>query len=156
MRQPSTEAPALDLSTIWIFTVTEANAMVPRMELAAADLNHFQEEYLNAREHREELTREYGRSIMEADHPYHQDWHTCNDQESRAQGQIYKIMKQLRAEGIQVKDTRIGLMDLHALRGNSIVNLCWKAGEKEVSHWHPLEGGITKRQPIHREEFFGE
>jgi len=71
-------------------------------------------------------------------------------------GELYKIMKQLHADGIQVKDTRIGLMDLYALRGTSIVHLCWKAGEREVTHWHPIESGYSKRQQIDREEFFGE
>lgn len=156
MRQPSTTASSLDLSKVRIYTVTEANAMVPRMEQATQDMKCLQEEYLNAREHREELLREYGRSIMEAGHPYHQDWHTCNHQETRAQTQIYKIMKVLHREGVMVRDTRVGLMDLLALRGNSIVNLCWKTGEEEVTHWHPLESGVTKRQPILREEFFGE
>lgn len=156
MRQPFSTAQSLDLSKIRIFTVSEADAMIPRMEKAARALKRLQEGYRNSREHRDELIKNYGRSIMEQDHPSNQNWLACNRQESKAQSQIYKIMKQLYIDGIQVKDTRIGLMDLHALRCNTIVNLCWKAGEEHFTHWHPLEDGAAKRQPIFREDFFGE
>lgn len=50
--------------------------------------------------------------------------------------------------GAIVKDLDTGLLDFYALSGDRLVFLCWKLGESEVKHWHPLEGGFTTRRPL--------
>lgn len=50
--------------------------------------------------------------------------------------------------GCLIKDLDSGLLDFYALNGDRLVFLCWKAGETEVAHWHPLDAGFSDRQPI--------
>ena len=50
--------------------------------------------------------------------------------------------------GPVVKDLDVGLLDFYSLAGDRLVFLCWKLGETEVAHWHPLEGGFSTRRPL--------
>lgn len=55
--------------------------------------------------------------------------------------------------GIEVK--RIdGLVDFRARRTGRAVHLCWRFGEKNISHWHELEDGYAGRQPIRSPQAF--
>lgn len=50
--------------------------------------------------------------------------------------------------GCLCKDPARGLVDFPALREGRIVFLCWKLGEREVSHWHEVEAGFAGRHPV--------
>ena len=54
--------------------------------------------------------------------------------------------------GCVIKDLDSGLLDFYALNGDRLVFLCWKLGEPEVAHWHPLGSGFADRQPISHSE----
>lgn len=55
---------------------------------------------------------------------------------------------EISAAGVQVKDLDTGLLDFPCLVDGEIVLLCWKAGEKEIAHWHGTEEGFAGRKPI--------
>lgn len=50
--------------------------------------------------------------------------------------------------GGEVKDLDVGLVDFVGRRGKEDVLLCWKLGEKRVTHWHPVDAGFAARRPI--------
>jgi hypothetical protein len=51
--------------------------------------------------------------------------------------------------GVQVKDPDGGLVDFPARHPDgSLVLLCWRVGEDEVSAWHTLDGGFAGRKPL--------
>ena len=52
------------------------------------------------------------------------------------------------ATGVQVKDLDIGLLDFPCEVEGEIILLCWKFGEKEITHWHGTEEGFAGRKPI--------
>jgi hypothetical protein len=52
------------------------------------------------------------------------------------------------ATGVQVKDLDIGLLDFPCLVGEEVILLCWKLGEKGITHWHGVEEGFRGRKPI--------
>jgi len=52
------------------------------------------------------------------------------------------------ATGVQVKDLDIGLLDFPCLVGEEVILLCWKLGEKGITHWHGMEEGFAGRKPI--------
>ncbi len=54
----------------------------------------------------------------------------------------------IQARGCIVKDLDTGLLDFYSLHGDRLVFLCWKLGETEIGHWHPLDGGFATRRPI--------
>lgn len=50
--------------------------------------------------------------------------------------------------GGTIKDLGLGLVDFPQLRDGRVVNLCWKFGEREVTHWHGLDEGYANRKPL--------
>ena len=52
------------------------------------------------------------------------------------------------AAGVQVKDLDIGLLDFPCLVEGEIVLLCWKMGEKGITHYHGTNDGFAGRKPI--------
>jgi hypothetical protein len=46
------------------------------------------------------------------------------------------------------KDLGLGLVDFPHLRDGTVVNLCWKHGERAITHWHGLDEGFAARKPL--------
>ncbi len=52
------------------------------------------------------------------------------------------------AAGVQVKDLEIGLLDFPCMVDGDVVLLCWKLGEKSITHYHGTAEGFSGRKPI--------
>jgi hypothetical protein len=50
--------------------------------------------------------------------------------------------------GVVVKDPRIGLCDFYGCIDGRIVFLCWRYGESSIEHYHPLDSGFAGRKPL--------
>lgn len=50
--------------------------------------------------------------------------------------------------GVQVKDIDIGLLDFPCEVEGQIILLCWKLGEKSITHWHGTQEGFAGRKPV--------
>jgi len=50
--------------------------------------------------------------------------------------------------GVQVKDLDTGLLDFPCVVEDQVILLCWKMGEKAITHWHGLQEGFKGRKPI--------
>ena len=57
-------------------------------------------------------------------------------------------LAEIDAMGVQVKDLDIGLLDFPCEVEGRIVLLCWKLGEKGITHWHTVSEGFAGRKPI--------
>ncbi len=61
---------------------------------------------------------------------------------------VKDAMGEIDAMGVQVKDLDIGLLDFPCEVDGEIVLLCWKLGEKSITHWHGVAEGFAGRKPI--------
>ena len=86
------------------------------------------------------------------DNPDSRELRQLHDRRNRVAESISKEIAAVHAHGCLVKDLDRGLVDFHALAGDRLVFLCWKLGEEDVSHWHPLDGGFSSRQQLHQGE----
>lgn len=66
--------------------------------------------------------------------------------------ELARIVDELVAHGVQVKDLDEGLVDFPALRRGETVLLCWKLGEDEIRYWHSVEDGFAGRRPLPLDE----
>jgi hypothetical protein len=62
--------------------------------------------------------------------------------------ELTRLIDELSALGVQVKDVGLGLVDFPADRGGETVLLCWKVGEDAIRFWHGLEEGYAGRKPL--------
>ena len=61
---------------------------------------------------------------------------------------VKDAVAEIDAIGVQVKDLDIGLLDFPCEVDGRTVLLCWKLGEKEITHWHGVSEGFAGRKPI--------
>ena len=61
---------------------------------------------------------------------------------------VKDTLAEIDATGVQVKDLDIGLLDFPCDVEGHTVLLCWKLGEKGITHWHDTSEGFAGRKPI--------
>ena len=69
-------------------------------------------------------------------------------QREKAMQRVKDAMGEIDAMGVQVKDLDIGLLDFPCEVDSEIILLCWKLGEKDITHWHGVSEGFAGRKPI--------
>lgn len=69
-------------------------------------------------------------------------------QREKAVQRVKDAVAEIDATGVQVKDLDIGLLDFPCRVEGEIILLCWKLGEKAITHWHSTEEGFAGRKPI--------
>jgi hypothetical protein len=66
----------------------------------------------------------------------------------KALQRVKDAVAEIHATGVQVKDLDIGLLDFPCVVEGKTVLLCWKYGEKKITHWHGTTEGFAGRKPI--------
>jgi hypothetical protein len=66
----------------------------------------------------------------------------------KAEQRAKDAMAEIDSIGVQVKDLDIGLLDFPCEVEGEIILLCWKLGEKSITHWHGTREGFASRKPI--------
>ena len=61
---------------------------------------------------------------------------------------VKDTLAEIDSTGVQVKDLDIGLLDFPCQVEGRTVLLCWKLGEKGITHWHGASEGFAGRKPI--------
>lgn len=121
-----------------LFTVEEANALLPKLKELLADVSVHRDALRERAPHLEPILRaaaangggrvgsEYG---VEA---YN----------------LYLAIERIRGLGVILKDLDMGLLDFPHERDGRVVFLCWHPPEERVAYWHEIQAGYAGRQPI--------
>jgi hypothetical protein len=67
---------------------------------------------------------------------------------AKAEQRAKDALAEIDSIGVLVKDLNIGLLDFPCEVEGQIILLCWKLGEKAITHWHGLQEGFAGRKPI--------
>jgi len=123
-----------------IFTVQEANALLPSVRIIVGKIQ---------RAHRQLSTyREEAKKAAEA---AEQGGGGLTDGVAYATAltQLTIQLGELEALGVQLKDFERGLVDFPSLRDGRVVLLCWQLGEgDELEWWHDVDAGFAGRTPL--------
>lgn len=131
------------------FTVEEANRLLPEIRPRMERLTRSKRDIERLQDRIEVLTMAVAGASKT--NPDAQELERLHDDRNRMADTISKDIASIHGHGCVVKDLDKGLVDFYALAGDRLVFLCWKLGEAEVSHWHPLDGGYGQRQPLQTE-----
>lgn len=66
----------------------------------------------------------------------------------KAVQRVKDALAEIDSTGVQVKDLDIGLLDFPCEVDGHTVLLCWKLGEKSITHWHGVGEGFAGRKRI--------
>jgi hypothetical protein len=134
-----------------LFTAEQASALIPYLEAKVKRIRATKRE-LDATARRLEVLSLIAGTGATGENP---DVRARERTEARARHLAREIEEEVEAiqgRGCVVKDLDGGLVDFYALRGDRLVFLCWKSGEEEVAHWHPLDRGYAARKPLETHE----
>jgi hypothetical protein len=131
------------------FTVEEANRLLPELRGRMQRLTETKRELEELRARVQVLTLAV--SGASKDNPDALELARLHESCGPLADVISKEVSAIHGYGCVVKDLDQGLIDFYALAGDRLVFLCWKLGEREVSHWHPLDGGFEQRQSLKTE-----
>ena len=131
------------------FTVEEANKLLPELRSRMQRLTGAKRDFEELQDRIHVLTLAIAGASK--DNPDAQELGSLQGQRTRLAEVISKEIAAIHRHGCVVKDLDKGLIDFYALAGDRLVFLCWKLGEKEVAHWHPLDGGFEQRQSLQSE-----
>jgi hypothetical protein len=125
-----------------LFTVDEANALLPTVIPLLTELKHDKEELDAARAELDGLSpamRANGHGVAAA------------EIEQRIATLLERLtagVRRITAMGIELKDLNQGLIDFPHKRGERVVFLCWHLGEGPLAYWHEIADGFAGRQPL--------
>ena len=128
------------------FTPDEVEKLIPDLTRLMGTVRTAHEE---AGEVRERLRAEQERITMSGGGMVDRDaWKADAERLERLTGQVQAALDAIFELGGVPKDLALGLVDFPHRRGNEVVNLCWKYGEREIRYWHGLQEGYAARKPL--------
>lgn len=119
------------------FTVEEASALLPQVEPMLRAL----------RDARDRLTDEELHEALAGAAPANGGG-DAGRQVGESFLEVRRLLSELEALGIVIRDVDRGLIDFPAIREGREVYLCWQLDEDEIGFWHDLEAGYGGRQPL--------
>ncbi len=134
-------------STPRVFSIAEANALIPSLSALVADQLREQSEIEQGLA---ELTRLTGRAPRSL---------AVNSEDSSEVGRLKQSLRErvrryeagweeVQRLGCVVKDPRIGLVDFYGRIEGRTVWLCWRYGEDSIGYYHDLDAGFSGRRAL--------
>lgn len=134
--------------TVRVFTVEEANAVLPEISRQLEEIHIIGDRSRSLKLDMDNLMGIWGKEVLDAGHVDNEFYSDRSALWQKAQSDLAERIEAVHKLGCIVKDAENGLVDFYCERNGTLVFLCWKQGEKQVSHWHPIDGGFASRQPI--------
>jgi hypothetical protein len=132
-----------------IYTVTDANALVPVLSEVATAIRDAYREMEDATEQIADFESNFSAELQDPAWEQRSEYDEYRKRFAAAREELSKQMERLGGLGAELKDPRIGLVDFYARRaGGETVYLCWKLGEDRIRTWHTLSGGYAGRRPV--------
>jgi len=125
-----------------VFTPSEANELIPRLEIAIRELQARANELrgnINDLVKADPLARQLPLSALIKRYPELQ----------KSAREIARAAEKIESYGCLLKDIDQGLVDFPwEMEEGEMAFLCWQFGEPAVIAWHPIDGGFAQRQPL--------
>ena len=125
-----------------LFTLEEANELIPRLELIMEKLHRKGLELREGvRSVATDIDKPLGELTLDEVLAYRPALKALTDEMQQLVGEIEET-------GVQFKGLDLGLVDFPSEIDGERRLLCWQFGEKEVGYWHTEESGFAGRQPL--------
>ena len=121
-----------------LFTVEEANALLPRLRELLDDLTLHRDALREKAPHLEPILRAAGAN----------GGGRVGSEYGVEAYNLYLAIERIRELGVLLKDLDMGLLDFPHERDGRVVFLCWHPPEERVGYWHEIEAGYAGRQPL--------
>jgi hypothetical protein len=128
-----------------LFTVSEANAMLPLVRAVVRDVTELARAW---RERQERLNRLQPGKRGSLSDAHQEELLQVQAEYERDQERMREYERELQQLGVELKDYFTGLIDFPAWMDGREVYLCWRLDEPTVAYWHELQAGVAGRQKL--------
>jgi hypothetical protein len=128
----------VELSFPRLFTVEEANALLPRLRKLLDDVALHRDAMREKAPHLQPILESAGAN----------GGGRVGSEYGVEAYKLYLAISRIRELGVILKDLDMGLLDFPHEKDGRLVFLCWHPPEERVSFWHELEAGYPGRQPL--------
>lgn len=129
-----------------LFTVEEANELLPRLRRILAQLQEARQKLLDAQRQLSERFHGGPRANGHASPTSEMTRLTTASED--AQAQMAAAAAAIQELGGELKDPERGMVDFRSERDGRVVYLCWLMDEPRVMYWHELDAGYRGRQRL--------
>ena len=130
-----------------IFTVEEANQLIPYLEESLERLSRLGRGVTELKREIDVLRASAGSGASESN----ADLRALREKEETYAAVVERFreaLAEVSRHGCIIRDLELGLVDFYAMGRDQIVCLCWRRGEPQVEHWHPIDEGFSGRRPL--------
>lgn len=131
-----------------LFTLAEANAMLPLVRAIVKDIAALAHELQDRQDRLRRIQGSKGGRMADA---YQEELREAQEDFERDREKLIELEKELKKLGVELKDFFQGLVDFPSKMDGHIVYLCWKMDEPRVEHWHELDAGFAGRKRLAQE-----
>lgn len=138
-----------------IFTVQEANRLLPRLREAFQEIGEARRELARRMDRLKILDALWGEGIHDPGNPDRGEFLAERAAVRREiQGIQELVERRIVALGVRFPTGGLehGLVDFPTTLDGRVVYLCWQVGEPRIEAWHELDGGFQGRCPLTEEE----
>lgn len=142
------------MSTTKVFTVAEANALIPEVEEVFRHLEGLRKEIRRTSDRLSVLDVLWGEKLLDPGNPDRKEFL----EERAAVRQLLREVEEVAEREFTSRGIRFppgglenGLVDFPSTYEGRWIYLCWQRGEEEIVAWHELEGGFAGRKPLTEE-----
>jgi hypothetical protein len=121
-----------------LFTVEEANALLPKLREVLDDLALHRDALHEKAPHLEPILKSAGTN----------GGGRVGSEYGVEAYNLYLAIGRIQELGVILKDLDMGLLDFPHEREGRVVFLCWHPPEEQVEFWHEIETGYAGRQPL--------
>jgi hypothetical protein len=131
-----------------IYTVREAEALLPTVEKVFADLDQVRARLRKVKGKMEVLEMLWGEELGSPDNPDRVEYEHYGTEMEQAKADYEAAVRVLTEHEIQLKSVETGLIDFYGVVESRLVFLCWKRGESGIGWYHHLEDGFSGRKEL--------
>ena len=135
-----------------IFTVREANQVLPKLEPIFQDLDAVRSRLRKLKGKMDVLEMLWGGEVHLEENPDYREYLHYSEQLLEAKGEFEQIHSRFADLEVVLKNLDSGLVDFYGVIDSRLVFLCWKRNEKSVGYFHHLDSGYSGRNEIPAEE----
>ncbi len=121
-----------------LFTVEEANALLPKLEELLRDIAV----------HRDRMREKAPQLDPILQSSFSNGGGRVGSEYGVEAYNLYLEIERIRALGVFLKDLDMGLLDFPHEKDGRIVFLCWHPPEERIGYWHEIQAGYGGRKPL--------
>ena len=130
------------------FTVTEADALIPRLEHLFRRIDPTLARLRELRDLIDDAESYWGDGLVAAPAKDRDAYADALAEQSDLERSVQATVDEIHALGCELKDVSRGLVDFPARIGTEVAYLCWQRGEDRLGWWHTLEAGFAGRKAL--------